>query len=340
MLRQIGHQWRPAVQETGFALTSLDRTGTIGRTDMAGRKGRGLTWKWFFHLLILLACNALHAQSQGTDTYVYTDPQGTPLAEPDANGNITKTFDYTPYGTTALGTAPNGPGYTGHVNDPETNLVYMQARYYDPATGHFLSVDPAAPTAGNSFNFNRYAYTNNNPILNIDPNGRETGQAYAAIYRADGGVPQTYISPDDKVGPAIAAGLSILPVVGDGVNIGQAFTNPSAVNISAAIIGVIPEIGGPLADAVKGTSGGERAGKAFTQAGKAEVKADNAVAHGGKNVCEACGRDTAPAQQSKAGVTPPEMKRRSITSFRNPKAVTDRLLTGKCFAVTAIYKIG
>jgi RHS repeat-associated protein len=105
---------------------------------------------------------------------VYTDPQGTPLAEADANGNITATYDYTPYGTTALGTPPNGPGYTGHVNDPETNLVYMQARYYDPTTGHFLSVDPVAPSVGNSFNFNRYGYASNNPVVNIDPNGRQT----------------------------------------------------------------------------------------------------------------------------------------------------------------------
>ncbi len=145
---------------------------------MAGRGDRRLTCKWVFHLLILFACSALHAQSQGTVTYVYTDPQGTPLAEADANGNITKTFDYTPYGTTTLGTPPSGPGYTGHVNDPETNLVYMQARYYDHATGHFLSVDSVAPTPGNTFNFNRYAYANNNPIDNTDPNGRETGAGY------------------------------------------------------------------------------------------------------------------------------------------------------------------
>ncbi len=141
---------------------------------MAGRGDRRLTCKWVFHLLILFVCSALHAQSQGTVTYVYTDPQGTPLAEADANGNITKTFDYTPYGTTALGTPPNGPGYTGHVNDPETNLVYMQGRYYDHATGHFLSVDPTGPSAGNVFTYNRYAYVSNNPIGNVDPNGKQT----------------------------------------------------------------------------------------------------------------------------------------------------------------------
>lgn len=141
---------------------------------MAGHGVRGLSLKWVFHLLILLTCSALHAQQQGTVTYVYTDPQGTPLAEADANGNITKTFDYTPYGTMALGTPPSGPGYTGHVNDPETNLVYMQARYYDPATGHFLSVDPVGVTPGDAYKFNRYGYASNNPILNIDPNGKQT----------------------------------------------------------------------------------------------------------------------------------------------------------------------
>ncbi|MFC3650185.1 RHS repeat-associated core domain-containing protein [Dyella humi] len=128
-------------------------------------------------MLALLTSGLLHAQQNGTVTYVYTDPQGTPLAETDANGNITATYDYTPYGTIALGTPPNGPGYTGHVDDPETNLVYMQHRYYDPATGHFLSIDPVGPTAGNTFSFNRYDYVNNNPVDHIDPDGRTCTEA-------------------------------------------------------------------------------------------------------------------------------------------------------------------
>lgn len=129
--------------------------------------------QWLFACLLCMSAHAL-AQSAGTVTYVYTDPQGTPLAEADSSGNITTAFDYTPYGTTALGSAPNGPGYTGHVNDPETNLVYMKARYYDPVTGRFLTIDPDEVTAGNAFNFNRYAYASNNPILNIDPTGKST----------------------------------------------------------------------------------------------------------------------------------------------------------------------
>lgn len=143
--------------------------------------------KWFCCLLALLYCCASHA---GTVHYYYTDPQGNVLAKADAQGNIIARYDYKPYGSSvaSLGVPPDGPGYTGHVNDPDTGLVYMQARYYDPETGRFLSVDPNTPTAANTFNFNRYEYANNNPVVNIDPDGRQgtmaagtwTGQAVMA----------------------------------------------------------------------------------------------------------------------------------------------------------------
>lgn len=125
-----------------------------------------------FFFLAIAASASIHAQQQGTVTYIYTDPQGTPLAEADVQGNITKTFDYTPYGTSAMGTSPNGPGYTGHVNDPETNLIYMQHRYYDPATGRFLSVDPVATKAADVYGMDRYGYASSNPTRYVDPDGR------------------------------------------------------------------------------------------------------------------------------------------------------------------------
>ncbi|THD04527.1 hypothetical protein B1991_17385 [Rhodanobacter lindaniclasticus] len=154
-------------------------------------------------LLMLWLGGVAHA---GTVTYVYTDAQGTPLAEADASGNITATFDYAPYGSQALGTPPSGPGYTGHVNDPDTGLVYMQARYYDPTVGRFLSVDPVGPMPGDAFNFNRYGYADSNPITNIDMDGRCTGS-----------------NIHDKVGNCVDSGKSIVasaPSTG-GVRLGQ-----------------------------------------------------------------------------------------------------------------------
>jgi len=68
-------------------------------------------------------------------------------------------------------------GYTGHVNDVESGLVYMQARYYDPEVGRFLSVDPVGPEPGSAFSFARYSYANNDPIRNFDPFGRSCESA-------------------------------------------------------------------------------------------------------------------------------------------------------------------
>ncbi|MEE1611408.1 RHS repeat-associated core domain-containing protein [Microvirga sp. CF3016] len=61
-------------------------------------------------------------------------------------------------------------GYIGEREDAETGLVYLNARYYDPALGRFLSpdsLDPTRPGVGT----NRYAYALNNPINVADPGG-------------------------------------------------------------------------------------------------------------------------------------------------------------------------
>ena len=51
----------------------------------------------------------------------------------------------------------------------------MQARYYDPVMGRFLSVDPVGfLETGEPSKFNRYIYSNNDPINMFDPDGRDT----------------------------------------------------------------------------------------------------------------------------------------------------------------------
>ena len=49
----------------------------------------------------------------------------------------------------------------------------MQARYYDPVLGRFLSNDPVGFAEGGPQYFNRYMYTTNDPVNAIDPDGRE-----------------------------------------------------------------------------------------------------------------------------------------------------------------------
>ncbi|HEY9132058.1 MAG TPA: RHS repeat-associated core domain-containing protein [Dyella sp.] len=162
--------------------TNDHRIGAINLAEGEWRFLRGrfigmlTTLRWL--LIAMLAARALfymESASAGKVTYVYTDNHGTPLMEADTNGNILASFEYRPDGTLVLGNSADGPGFTGHVNDVDSGLLYMQARYYESDVGIFLSRDPAGIQAGNAFLFNRFSYANNNPVRYVDPDGKMIG---------------------------------------------------------------------------------------------------------------------------------------------------------------------
>jgi RHS repeat-associated protein len=120
--------------------------------------------------LLLAGLLATPAQAE-TVTYLHTDLLGSVVLETDQNRNIVQRYEYEPYGLPRQGIL-DAPGYTGHVHDAGSGLVYMQQRYYDPEVGRFLSVDPVGVDTGTGGNFNRYWYANNNPYKYRDPDGR------------------------------------------------------------------------------------------------------------------------------------------------------------------------
>ena len=63
--------------------------------------------------------------------------------------------------------------YRGYYYDKETALYYLNARYYDPEVGRFISADSTQFLEPNTVNgLNLYAYCGNNPVMNVDPSGR------------------------------------------------------------------------------------------------------------------------------------------------------------------------
>lgn len=54
-------------------------------------------------------------------------------------------------------------------------MYYLRARYYDPATGRFISRDPVKGTLTNPITQNAYVYAGNNPINITDPSGEWWG---------------------------------------------------------------------------------------------------------------------------------------------------------------------
>ncbi|MBB2806655.1 hypothetical protein XarbCFBP7604_19840 [Xanthomonas arboricola] len=137
-------------------------------------------------LIYLCCCMGVSAQ---TIRYVHTDGLGSASVLTDANRNIVERREYEPYGA-SVGPAAEGVGYTGHIADAITDLIYMQQRYYDGVTGRFMSVDPLQANGGDGSNFNRYVYANNNPYSYIDPDGRAPSSEilYGGGGRGDGSV--------------------------------------------------------------------------------------------------------------------------------------------------------
>jgi RHS repeat-associated protein len=61
---------------------------------------------------------------------------------------------------------PNQFRYAGEYQDAESNLYYLRARYYDPATQQFLTVDPLV-----GWTEQAYAYVGGSPTNATDPRG-------------------------------------------------------------------------------------------------------------------------------------------------------------------------
>ncbi|HTD08368.1 MAG TPA: RHS repeat-associated core domain-containing protein [Solirubrobacteraceae bacterium] len=77
-------------------------------------------------------------------TYLHHDQQGSTRLLTGSTGTVTGKCTYSAYGTpTCEGTATTPLGYDAHYTSPDTGLIYLRARTYDPTTGQFLSVDPA-----------------------------------------------------------------------------------------------------------------------------------------------------------------------------------------------------
>jgi RHS repeat-associated protein len=111
--------------------------------------------------------------SGGTIYYLTGDSQGTDdLAINSSTLAVTRRY-YDPYGNpigTPPATWPGNKGFVGGTTDPNTGLVNLGAREYNPATASFISTDallnPYQPT-----DLNPYAYAQDDPATNSDPSG-------------------------------------------------------------------------------------------------------------------------------------------------------------------------
>ena len=84
------------------------------------------------------------------------------------------TYQYTDFGETTIqgdDQAKNEVCYTGGIYDQSTGLYYLNARYYNPEDGRFLTEDTYRGENNQPDTQHLYVYCANNPVNYVDPSG-------------------------------------------------------------------------------------------------------------------------------------------------------------------------
>ena len=155
------------------------------------------------------------AESYSSPAFYYNlnDHLGTARITMNQSGAVTSSVEYFPFGElkSASGCAASSQRFTGKLFDNESGLQYFGARYLSNDLTRFTSVDPAResfdPITPQSWN--RYAYTLNNPLRFVDPDGRVlmttelarmqeiAGQAASKISISSGQLDTSRLGPSD-----------------------------------------------------------------------------------------------------------------------------------------------
>jgi RHS repeat-associated protein len=109
--------------------------------------------------------------SQDGPVFHHYDVLGSTMQLTDASQNVVDTYLYKAFGdpTHLTGTSPNRFGWLGklgYYHQPDSSDYWVRARVYRPTIGRWVSRDPMRDE------INWYAYAGNEPLTNVDPDGR------------------------------------------------------------------------------------------------------------------------------------------------------------------------
>jgi len=127
--------------------------------------------------------------STWTASYYGYDGHGNTRFLSDANGLVTDTYDYDAFGNliARTGSTPNNYLFTGEQYDSDLGLYYLRARYHNPSTGRFWSMDEFEGFGSDPSSLHKYTYCNNNPVNRVDPSGYRSALTEVLIVGAISG---------------------------------------------------------------------------------------------------------------------------------------------------------
>ncbi len=176
---QAGVTWTNTYNADGMRISRTNGTVTYGYNYYGGqllsitKNGEAMYFSYTPDGLPM----ALAYQST---SYIYvTNLQGDVVAILDTNGVSVVEYTYDAWGKllSCTGSMASTLGqlnplrYRGYVYDSETDLYYLQSRYYDPTLRRFVNADGLTATGQGIIGNNMFVYCLNNPIMRDDPSG-------------------------------------------------------------------------------------------------------------------------------------------------------------------------
>ena len=126
------------------------------------------------------AAGTRHAMEyNGNNYYYYYNLQGDVIGLYDSDLNSVVQYSYDSWGKllSVTGSLAETVGkanpfrYRGYYYDSETELYYLNSRYYDPEVGRFINADGYVSTGQGVLGNNMFAYCGNNPVVRVDFGG-------------------------------------------------------------------------------------------------------------------------------------------------------------------------
>ncbi len=186
----------------------------------------------------------------GTTYYYAVNAQGDVMGIFDGSGNCVVTYNWDnawgynpePEGSMAdtLGTL-NPLRYRSYVYDEETELYYLQSRYYDPEICRFINADVYPSTGQGLTGNNMFSYCGNNPTNRKDDGGKfwniVIGAVVGAVVSAATTAIQSYKETGTvDIGKTIISGL-VGAVSGGVAATGLGMFTQAAITAGAAFVG-------------------------------------------------------------------------------------------------------
>lgn len=157
---------------TTYVLTAMGVSGQTVSATLTVRVNPPGTAAWQRDVFYLGSKEIAEVDSIETRVTL-SDHLGTPRLLLNSDGQLISRQKFLPFGQTldVAGTSL-AKGFTNHEQTDPSGLIYMQARFYAPWYGRFLSPDPARDQHfEETQSWNIYSYVQNNPTMHFDPNG-------------------------------------------------------------------------------------------------------------------------------------------------------------------------